>query len=351
MSGRLFAAFALGLMLQGQAFAASAQVQDKVDTEPDWLRRPRAEDILSVWPSRALRQGLGGKAVVHCKVSAQGTVFDCLIVSESPASAGFGGAALVLTTQFLFKPATKNGLPVAYDGITVPIKFETPDIETGSHLPGMRNTDFLPTRVISNPPWVTAPTYADLLAAYPTAAVGKSISGHATFDCSLKSDGHLVGCDVLNEEPKSEGFGKAGRTLMSQFSAPTTDSSGTKLAGAHVQISVSFAKEMLTGSRPTIGKPRWIELPEAEAFRQRFQPLTDSLGVSTLRATLSCTVGPHGYMVNCAVANEDPANSGMGKGALELAGQFRVSIWTAEGLPTIGGEVKLPIRYNRPLAD
>jgi hypothetical protein len=48
------------------------------------------------------------------------------------------------------------------------------------------------------------------------------------------------------------------------------------------------------------------------------------------------------------VTSEEPAEFGFGQAALALAPHFRLSVWTEQGLPTVGGRVTLPIRYQLP---
>ncbi|HZZ35832.1 MAG TPA: hypothetical protein VFE03_08910, partial [Caulobacteraceae bacterium] len=61
------------------ALATSANAQDR---DADWIRRPSADDIAAVWPAKALKQGYGGKAVISCVVTVQGTLRDCRVAEE-----------------------------------------------------------------------------------------------------------------------------------------------------------------------------------------------------------------------------------------------------------------------------
>jgi hypothetical protein len=42
---------------------------------------------------------------------------------------------------------------------------------------------------------------------------------------------------------------------------------------------------------------------------------------------------------------------GIGQAALALAPTFRLSTWTAEGLPVVGGAINIPLRYEAKAAD
>ncbi len=105
-------AFALCLL------ASSAEAKDeatRLDVRPDWLKRPDAADVLAVWPSAAWIKGLGGRAVISCRVTLQGALADCSVNREEPVGAGFGAAAIALSPQFLMKPGIRDGKPVEHD--------------------------------------------------------------------------------------------------------------------------------------------------------------------------------------------------------------------------------------------
>ena len=70
-----------------------------------------------------------------------------------------------------------------------------------------------------------------------------------------------------------------------------------------------------------------------------------------MRVRLTCLVGAGGSVSDCRVEQEEPAGQGVGAAALSLTPQFRLTTWTSEGLPTIGGEVAIPLRYEPAKAD
>jgi len=63
-------------------------------TNPDWLSRPGAAEFARAYPPRAIAANVGGAVMLECLVTAAGGVSGCAVVSESPASFGFGKAAL-----------------------------------------------------------------------------------------------------------------------------------------------------------------------------------------------------------------------------------------------------------------
>jgi protein TonB len=64
------------------------------------------------------------------------------------------------------------------------------------------------------------------------------------------------------------------------------------------------------------------------------------------RVVMLCTVAANGGLENCSTQSEDPAGYGYGAAMLKLAPSFRLSLWSTEGLPTIGGRVSVPIRFD-----
>ncbi len=121
-----------------------------VDTYPDWVRRPRPEDIRAVWPREAMKRGGSGRAVISCLVTSQGALTQCMTIEERPAGAGFGGAAIALSPQMTFKPARLNGVAVP-SPVTIPLHFELGG-GTGP-IPGDKMV--LPV----NMAWAEAPSY------------------------------------------------------------------------------------------------------------------------------------------------------------------------------------------------
>jgi len=316
---------------------APASGQQPAETSPDWLKKPKPEDLLAVWPKGPMKTGRGGLAVISCKVSVHGGLFECKVLSEKPEGLGFGGAALALTPQFIMKPATLNGEPVV-STVRIPIKFP-------EFTPSRSADDFFSSTVISNVAWNKAPTFAEVAAAYPAKGREQGLSGHATLDCRLK-DGRLAGCNVLTETPKNAGFGAAAKSLAKLFEGPATIGDGKSTNGMKIQVPFAFSAKMLDAADPVIGKPEWTGIPDDQAFQAAFPKAALDAGVRTGRIRLTCLIVEEGAVEQCAVTREEPEGLGFGAAALSLTGAFRVGVWTDEGLPTIGGKVTIPIRYQ-----
>jgi TonB family protein len=312
------------------------------DREPDWLRKPTAQDLMAVWPRAAMQKGVKGKAVVSCVVTIQGKLRDCTVASETPTGLGFGAAAIALTSQFIMTPALKNG-EVVEGTARIPINFDMPYHRPGEH--SLQDDMAMGTKVVSIVNWVQAPTVADVIAAYPPQARAQKLSGAVTLDCAIGKAGQLTNCLVLREDPQSAHFGQAARMLSKTFVGPTTDGAGKSLKGAHTQLSITFAKQALEADQRPIGKPRWVTLPAAEDLADVLPPAAKASTIARARVVMSCKVAAEGKLAGCTVESEDPIGLGLGEATLKIANTFQLSIWTVEGLPTVGGTVRVPVVF------
>jgi protein TonB len=81
-------------------------------TNPDWVRRPTAEEMANYFPPVPELLALGGHATIVCAVEVSGDVDQCQVVAETPAGMGFGAAAVALSRTFKMKPMTRDGVAV-----------------------------------------------------------------------------------------------------------------------------------------------------------------------------------------------------------------------------------------------
>lgn len=112
----------IGLVLAGLASLGAAQAPPPRIEKPDWAALPSADDIARLIPFAAER-GVKGAVMLECRVTAEGRLEACAVVSEDPPGEGFGSAALAMAGKFRMKPKTLDGLPVAGAVVRVPIKF------------------------------------------------------------------------------------------------------------------------------------------------------------------------------------------------------------------------------------
>ncbi|MBC7769707.1 MAG: TonB family protein [Phycisphaerales bacterium] len=183
---------------------------------------------------------------------------------------------------------------------------------------------------------------------YPRAALQEGIGGNVLVDCAVMADGG-VACSVLSEEPSGRGFGDAVLTMSESWRMPTMDESGAPTAGRRVRRAIEF----LPGPPPTVREPvndgrvtnpYWAERPTARDFERHYPREALRRGVSGA-AMLECIVNADGSLV-CYVDEETPEGHGFGQAALRIAESFRIAPATRDGVPTSGGRVRVPIRFN-----
>ena len=193
--------------------------------------------------------------------------------------------------------------------------------------------------------WVQkAPSFEDVIAAYPQAARAKGLGGGVMLDCAFNYEGRLSHCQIVDEEPTGAGFGKAALALASHFQGPLKLDDGNAIAGAHAQFHVRFAPDMLT--KQTVVTPEWSALPTAAQFNAAFPAAAVKDGVLKAKVAMTCKVAADGGLAACAPVSEDPAGYGFGAATLPLASLVHVKLWGSDGRPVVGGEVRVPIRYD-----
>lgn len=97
-----------------------------VITQPDWVRKPTADQLMRAYPSAAEARGVGGMAELSCLVRVDGSLTGCSVTSETPGNQGFGRAAMSLSRYFRLSPRTVDGQAVDGARVTMAIRFDLP---------------------------------------------------------------------------------------------------------------------------------------------------------------------------------------------------------------------------------
>lgn len=331
-----------GAMLLPAAAFAQAPV-DGLEVNPTWLKKPGPGEYSLHWPYQAVVKPTEGRATVRCTAGTDGKLRDCGVVSEEPAGFGFGDAALAMTPYFLMKPGQKDGRPVSSE-VRIPIHFPALDRESAADLLA-RN----PSAGLTPPihwAWTSAPSFADLAAAYPVVAARKRVAGYAALDCAYTSDGRLGDCRLLREMPQKSGFGAAGLALAGKFAGPPANASPA-LEGGRIRVDLRFGPEMLGQGPPAVTSPPWLASPSSEDFAAAFANIA-TRGATEVRVVMRCLVAADGRLAGCVTESETPPGVAMGAATTALADKFRMSLWNPVGLPTIGGQVRVAVRYQLP---
>jgi protein TonB len=94
---------------------------------PDWVSRPTALQMTRNYPEIAMENGVSGRVVLNCGVTASGGVANCQVLSETPAGQGFAAAALKLAGFFKLSPRTENGKAIDGALVRIPLVFNAGD--------------------------------------------------------------------------------------------------------------------------------------------------------------------------------------------------------------------------------
>jgi hypothetical protein len=71
---------------------------------PDWTRLPTVDELVGLYPEAERLSGLGGEAIIQCKVTQPGGLADCVLLRQIPSVGGFGAATLKAARYFMVRP-------------------------------------------------------------------------------------------------------------------------------------------------------------------------------------------------------------------------------------------------------
>jgi len=307
-----------------------------------WINRPSAQQYNAAWPQKAFTQGIDGAATIACRINFAGALEQCKVRSESPAGMAFGESALLLAPAFRFKPVTRDGKPVLAP-VTIPINFKTgPGAARTSAVAPQAVED---ARILNAPPFDKAPTYADIIAAWPGGS-SNAAEGNAAMRCRLHETGLLDDCSFSYvSAPK---FERPSRELAKKFHVKVGSATREQLKDVFVSVPIQFVNPSRAPSARTVTNARWTVTPDEDASAAFYPAEAARQGVKVGRGQAQCLVSETGTLVDCKPVSGTPEKLGFDVAAAHIAATMQIALWGEDGLPTAGATVVLPIRINQP---
>lgn len=111
-------------MAGAMAQTPASDAPGRTVVRPNWRKVPTGDEMAMFFPRDAMRRRLSGRVIMQCKVAREGTLYSCVIVSETPPKAGFGDAALKLAPYFEMTPLMVDGQPVDGGDVRIPVLFQ-----------------------------------------------------------------------------------------------------------------------------------------------------------------------------------------------------------------------------------
>jgi len=108
------------------ATKAKAAAKPKPRTPSTTTARPIASNLAPKYPVAALRRNEGGMVLLRVNVGSDGTPTD-IDVAQRSGSRDLDRAAISAVSKWQFRPATRNGRPVA-STVVVPVEFRPTDL-------------------------------------------------------------------------------------------------------------------------------------------------------------------------------------------------------------------------------
>jgi len=182
--------------------------------------------MLRNFPPLALKQKIVGRASLRCRVSLSGELYECSVVGESPAGAGFGIAELEIAKFMRAIPRSIDDFPE--DGGYV---------EFGNMWspPGMEPT------IITNSSFLEAPPADKISQYYPEHARRLGVEGQATIRCEVTINGKAVNCVVVGEFPQDMGFGAASVKVAGSFKLRPKTINGEPVSGGLFEETIRWS--------------------------------------------------------------------------------------------------------------
>lgn len=163
----------------------------------------------------------------------------------------------------------------------------------------------VPPRAAFNPAdlpgWSKGPSAAEMMAAYPPAALAENLAGSAVVECTVGGSGELADCAVASESVSGAGFGAAALALAPKFLLPTRSPSGATTVGRTVRFPL-----------------RWLNTTKAQV-----EPIImkDDAGRSG-EVSFNCRVTAERKLDNCVLVDARPQRTSLLPVASEVLMRF-----------------------------
>lgn len=95
--------------------------QPAMIADPQWVRTPTIDELISTFPVAAIENGASGEAVIECHVAAQGALDGCYVITERGGDYGFGAATVQLAQYFRMAPTSQSGEPTEGAMVRLPM--------------------------------------------------------------------------------------------------------------------------------------------------------------------------------------------------------------------------------------
>lgn len=331
---------ALGALLAA-VLAQSAAAQTQQVQNPQWLQQPNAADFVQNYPPHAAMQAVEGFATIECAVRLD-TTLNCALTNESPASWGFGDAALAVARTFRMEPARVDGVPTDGGRIRQTIRFVLPEdapadltAEDRAYIEAQPPPD-LPT-------WDDAPTPSMVLAATPARMRAAQTAGRGVLSCRV-AETRRLNCEPLYETPARSGLAAAAMTLVPHFRVVQSDTEFiTRHATEPFVLPISFGsvREITPVNRAFAGGSVFI-LPPHTAPQEVIPEAAREARVNGTVVAL-CTLRPEPPL-DCVLESETPTEWGFAALVMEMLKYFPRPPAQAGIIP--GDQIRFTIEFR-----
>lgn len=193
-----------------------------------WAEAPSYADVEAAWPAEA-GDLAEGRAVLRCRVKADGSLANCGIAGQTPKGAPFGAAARALVDKFRLRMTPEEAEKLTTADVAISFHFFNPSTPQGR------------ARKVVSPEWVRQIDPAKVIALFPSTAADKGITqGVGVADCLVRPDGVLADCKVAREAPEGLGFGASAVVLAGLLQVNPWTPDGRPSHGVRIKLPITF---------------------------------------------------------------------------------------------------------------